>query len=104
MRDTASTSSTGQMHLVFRLSGEPLRLFDHDQDREGRVISTMLVGGARSGFYTRDVTAPLCSVGALLRPGAAEVLFGVTLTSCRKPIRRWRTSGEQAPVHARRAR
>ena len=43
---------TGQMHLVFRLSGEPLRLFDHDQDREGRVISTMLVGGARSGFYT----------------------------------------------------
>ena len=68
---------TGQMHLVFRLSGEPLRLFDHDQDREGRVISTMLVGGARSGFYTRDVTAPLCSVGALLRPGAAEVLFGV---------------------------
>jgi AraC-like DNA-binding protein len=68
---------TGSMHLVFRLSDDPLRLFAEDQDREGRVVSTMVVGGARARFYIRDASTPLCSVGALLRPGAAEALFGV---------------------------
>jgi AraC-like DNA-binding protein len=68
---------TGGMHLVFRLSDDPLRLFEDEQDREGRTISTMVVGGARARFYIRDVGKPLCSVGAVLRPGAAEVLFGV---------------------------
>lgn len=68
---------TGGMHLVFRLSGEPLRLFDDEHDREGRVIGTAIVGGARSGYYVREISRPLRSVGALLRPGAAEVLFGV---------------------------
>ena len=68
---------TGRMHLVFRLSDDPLRLFEHDEDREGHVVSTMVVGGARARYYIRDVSKPLCSVGALLRPGAAEVLFGV---------------------------
>lgn len=68
---------TGGMHLVFRLSDDPLRLFDDARDCEGRVISTAVVGGARSRFYIRDISKPLCSVGALLRPGAAEVLFSV---------------------------
>jgi hypothetical protein len=68
---------TGGMHLVFRLFDAPLRLFDDQRDREGRTVSTMVVGGARSSFYIRDVSEPLCSVGAVLRPGAAEVLFGV---------------------------
>jgi AraC-like DNA-binding protein len=67
---------TGGMHLVFRLS-EPLRLFDDARDREGRVVGAAVLGGARSRFYVRDVSKPLCSVGALLRPGAAEILFGV---------------------------
>jgi AraC-like DNA-binding protein len=68
---------TGAMHIVFRLSDDPLRLFDDEHDREGRLVSTMVVGGARAGFYVRDVSKPPCSVGAVLRPGAAEVLFGV---------------------------
>jgi AraC-like DNA-binding protein len=68
---------TGRMHLVFRLSDDPLHLFDDDHDHDGRTVSTMVVGGARARFYIRDVSKPLCSVGALLRPGAAEVLFGV---------------------------
>lgn len=68
---------TGSMHLVFRLSDDPLRLFEEEDDREGRVLSTMVVGGARARFYIRDVSAPLNSVGALLRPGAAEILFSV---------------------------
>src|SRR5262245_51878216 len=69
--------STGGMHLVFRLCDDPLRVFADQNDREGRAVSTMVVGGARARFYIRDVSKPLCSVGAMLRPGAAEVLFGV---------------------------
>jgi AraC-like DNA-binding protein len=68
---------TGCMHLVFRLSGQALRLFDSTADRCGRVVGQAIVGGARSGFYIRDVSTPSCSVGAVLRPGAAEILFGV---------------------------
>jgi AraC-like DNA-binding protein len=68
---------TGSMHLVFRLSDDPLRLFDSPDDREGHLIGTAVVGGARARFYIRDVSQPLCSVGAQLRPGAANVLFGL---------------------------
>jgi len=65
------------MHLVFRLSGDPLRLFNAASDRQGRIISDAVVGGARASYYIREVSKPLCSVGAQLRPGAAEALFGV---------------------------
>ena len=65
------------MHLVFRLGDDPLRVFNDQDDQQGNVVSTMVVGGARAGFYIRDVTRPLCSVGAQLRPGAAQSLFGV---------------------------
>jgi AraC-like DNA-binding protein len=68
---------TGCMHLVFRLSGNPLRLFNAAEDRCGRIVGHEIVGGARSSFYIRDVSAPLCSVGAVLRPGTAEILFGI---------------------------
>lgn len=69
---------TGGMHLVFRLSGEPLRLFDDDEDRHGRLLGQAVVGGARSTFYSKDISTPTCSVGAQLRPGAPELLFGAT--------------------------
>jgi AraC-like DNA-binding protein len=68
---------TGGMHLVFRLGDDPLRLYSDPHDRRGHTVSTMVVGGARAGFYVRDVSKPLCSVGAQLRPGAAQILFGV---------------------------
>lgn len=68
---------TGQMHLAIRLSGGPLRLFDRAADAAGRVVGHAVVGGARAGFYVRDTSQPGCSVGAQLRPGAAEALFGV---------------------------
>jgi AraC-like DNA-binding protein len=65
------------MHLVFRLSDDPLRVFDDAGDRAGRRIGEAAVGGARASFYIREISGPLCSVGAQLRPGAAEALFGV---------------------------
>ena len=65
------------MHLVFRLSDQPLRLFDDINDRNGRELGYAIVGGARSNFYVRDVSEPTSSVGAQLLPGASEFLFGV---------------------------
>jgi AraC-like DNA-binding protein len=71
---------TGRVHLVFRLSDNPLRLFDNDRDSSGRLVGEAVVGGARDSFYIREVSKPLCSVGAQLRPGAAQALFGVPAT------------------------
>jgi len=67
---------TGRMHLVVRLADDPLRLFCSDDDHSGRTSSTAVVGGARASYYIREVSRPLCSVGATLLPGAAFVLFG----------------------------
>ena len=67
---------TGDMHLVLRLSGPPLRLFSGISDAIGYTVGYAIVGGARSVFHARDVSVATGSVGALLRPGAARALFG----------------------------
>ena len=68
---------TGMMHLVFRLADNPLRLFEDAADAAGEFVGDAVVGGARASFYIRDISRPLCSVGAQLRPGAAQALFGI---------------------------
>lgn len=68
---------TGDMHLVLRLSGPPLRLFAGAADTAGYTVGYAIVGGARSIFYVRDVSVATGSVGAQLRPGAAHALFGL---------------------------
>jgi AraC-like DNA-binding protein len=68
---------TGSMHLVFRLAGEPLRLYDGPGEQR-RSVGLAVVGGSRSTYYTREVSSPSFSVGALLRPGASELLFDAT--------------------------
>ena len=68
---------TGGMHLVFRLNSAPLIVFE-DDCKAGRTVGHAVVGGARSRFYVRDVSTAAKSVGAMLRPGAAQVLFGVS--------------------------
>ncbi len=68
---------TGNMHLVFRLSAHPLRLFNDINDPCGHTISRAVVGGTRATFYVRDVSEPVSSVGAELYPGTAKLLFGV---------------------------
>lgn len=67
---------TGAMHVAIRLD-EPLRLFDAPGDAAPRTIGHAVVGGARAAAYLRDVSRPACSVGAQLRPGAAQLLLGV---------------------------
>ncbi|MET3494529.1 helix-turn-helix domain-containing protein [Variovorax boronicumulans] len=67
---------TGGMHLVFRLSGPPLKLFGNADDAQGHTHGYAIVGGARSAFYMRDVSVATRSVGAQLEPGAARALLG----------------------------
>jgi AraC-like DNA-binding protein len=67
----------GMMHLVFRLTEHPLRIAA-SRDERGELVASSLVGGARSRYYVRETSAPSCSVGALLHPGVAELLFGAT--------------------------
>jgi len=67
---------TGAMHLVIRLD-HPLRVFDRGDDPVPRTIGHAIVGGARAAAYVRDVSLPVSSVGAQLRPGVAELLLGV---------------------------
>jgi AraC-like DNA-binding protein len=69
---------SGQMHLVFRLDGPPLRIFRDAQDMTGTVIRAPVVGGIRSSFYAKEVAAPVLSLGVQLLPGAARALFGVS--------------------------
>ncbi|MEX2263791.1 MAG: AraC family transcriptional regulator [Bryobacteraceae bacterium] len=67
---------TGEMHLVFRLSDHPVRVFSDSRDAAGKTFGGAVVGGARARFYAKDVTEAACSVGAQLQPGAAHLLFG----------------------------
>jgi AraC-like DNA-binding protein len=67
---------TCEMHLVFRLSDQSLRIFDDDEDATGHILGCAIVGGTRSTFYVRDISKPSFSVGAQLLPGAAQLLFG----------------------------
>jgi AraC-like DNA-binding protein len=68
---------TGTMHLVFRLSERPLRLYDGDRDDVGHTVGTAIVGGARTGFYVRDISDPSPTVGMQFHAGAAELILGV---------------------------
>ncbi len=65
---------TGALHLVVRLAELPLRVFRDSDDREGFTVAPAVVGGPRAAPYLKDISRPVPSVGALLRPGAAAVL------------------------------
>lgn len=68
---------TGALHLVFRLNGEPLRLYADRTDQIGSTVATAIVGGVRETAWIRDVSRPVVSVGVQLAPGAAPALLGV---------------------------
>jgi AraC-like DNA-binding protein len=65
------------MHVVFRLSDHPLRIFEEESEGVGRSVGHAIVGGARERFYVRDISAPVVSVGAELHSGASDLLLGV---------------------------
>ena len=45
---------TGEMHLVFRLSGPAICIFDGTADSAGRQMGHAVVGGARAGYYAKE--------------------------------------------------
>jgi AraC-like DNA-binding protein len=67
---------TGATHVVLRLDGPPLGIFDSVDSLRPREVAGAVVGGPRSTFYVRDVSRPSLSVGALLRPAAALAVIG----------------------------
>jgi AraC-like DNA-binding protein len=68
---------TGSMHLAIRLEDHPLHVYDSVDAVTSRGISSAVVGGARAGFYVRDISRPVPSLGAMLHPGASLALLGV---------------------------
>ena len=62
--------------LVIRVAEQPLRIFRHRDDLEGYTVSTAVIGGPRLAPYLKDVSRPVPTVGAALRPGAAGLLIG----------------------------
>ncbi|WP_299396916.1 AraC family transcriptional regulator [Pelagibius sp.] len=62
--------------LVIRLAEQPLRVFRHRDDLEGYAVSTAVIGGPRLAPYLKDVSRPVPTVGAALRPGVAGLLIG----------------------------
>ncbi len=72
---------TGAMHLVFRGTERPLRIFesvDPEVDPHGRTVACSVIGGARATYYVKDAADAAWTVGAQLKPGAAYALFGVS--------------------------
>ena len=68
---------SGEMHLAVRIDGPPLRLYAGRADREGRAVATAVACGAHSRYYAKRAE-PGRTVGALLLPGAAQALLGVS--------------------------
>jgi AraC-like DNA-binding protein len=68
---------SGGMHLVFRLSEDPIRIFDSVEDYSGHSFNRGVVGGIRAGFYVKEISKSARTVGAMVQPGVSEFLFGV---------------------------
>lgn len=68
---------SGDMHLVFRLRGPEIRIFDDQHPADGLGLGHAVVGGARASFYAKEVAGTSETVGVQLMPGAALALLGL---------------------------
>ena len=64
------------MHLVFRLSEDPVRLYEHAEDMGGCRVGLAVVAGMRDASYLRQGAAAGRTVGVQLHPGVSPLLFG----------------------------
>jgi AraC-like DNA-binding protein len=62
---------TGTIHVAVRVQGPPVRV-------DGRDLGHAVIGGPRSQYFLREVATPSYTVGAMLVPGAAFPLLGVS--------------------------
>lgn len=75
-RFTEFSLPDGYMHVVIRLSGEPIRILD-EAHPAGRNYGYAVIGGARASYYSREISGPTHAIGATLLPGAAQAFFGL---------------------------
>ncbi len=68
---------TGQCHLAIRIGGAPFRIAEPADSTAPQTLSNAVIGGPRSGRYVKFLDGGGPNVGALLRPGATPLLFGV---------------------------
>jgi AraC-like DNA-binding protein len=68
---------TGTAHIAIRTEGPPFRFYAGPHDTAGRSFGHAVVGGMRSAPYFKDVSTPSAGVGAVVRPGAAAIVFDV---------------------------
>ena len=69
---------TGATHIVFRLGETPLQLYAAPDDTTAQDIGNALIGGPRAGSYIKATSNREPTVGIMLRPGAAELMLGVS--------------------------
>lgn len=67
----------GRAHLVIRLEGEPLGLYQDLEQQQPHWLSDAVLAGPYDRAYLKDTTRMRGSVGALLLPGALPALFGM---------------------------
>jgi AraC-like DNA-binding protein len=78
---------TGEMHVVFRLSGPAVRIFDGKHADAGQNLGHALACGARTCHYVKEIASSE-SVGVQLLPGAAQALLGLPADElCEQHIR-----------------
>ena len=78
-----------EMHLAFRLGGDAFHFFHRPEDFKGETLGHAVVGGVRTRSYVKALSPAARSVGALLKPGTGELLFGVPngqLADCHVPL------------------
>ncbi len=71
---------TGSTHLVFRLSGGPIRILDRHQGHHA-LQGHAMIGGVRAQPYYKHLRTSGDTVGVLLHPGACRALLGSTTSA-----------------------
>ena len=64
---------SGAMHLSIRLGDSPILVFS-GSDRTATDLGTAVVGGVRECAFRKQLVGSAASVGAMLRPGVADLL------------------------------
>jgi AraC-like DNA-binding protein len=64
---------SGAMHLSIRLGNSPILVFIGN-DQRPTDLGAAVIGGVRDSAFRKELAEPAASVGAVLRPGVAELL------------------------------
>lgn len=77
MRSREWVMPAGHAHVVIRLGGAPLGLYQDLEQAQPEWLGDAVLAGPYDRAYLKDTTHMSGSVGALLHPGALHALFGI---------------------------